>query len=388
MLGAREALLACTLMTFSYHHIWFSQNARGYMGLLFFATLATWLWIEAWFRGAWRWWIYYAVAVALGLWVHMTMVFVVAAHGLVYLIRLIRPSWSIGNNGSPSAHATSRWQPLLALSLAGTVTLQLYALALPEFFQSALHMVSLESEWSNPLWVITESLSSLRIGFAGVAVVIAGGVLVVTGWVSMLRQNWLSGILMILPAVLGGLTMVILGHYLWPRFFFFSMGFVLLILVRGAMIVPRLLLMARVGQQPRERFAAQIGVVLTCFLIVVSLATVPRCYALPKQNFTGARDYVEQRREPGDGVIAVGLAGIAYERYFAPHWSPVQTLAELEKLRNIHANLWLVYTLPIEVRAYHPEIWTSIEKDFKSVKVFPGTLGGGEVIVCRNRPVE
>ena len=42
ILTRSEALLACTLMTFSYHHIWFSQNARGYMGLLFTAILATW----------------------------------------------------------------------------------------------------------------------------------------------------------------------------------------------------------------------------------------------------------------------------------------------------------------------------------------------------------
>ncbi|HKZ80638.1 MAG TPA: glycosyltransferase family 39 protein, partial [Pyrinomonadaceae bacterium] len=34
VVGTREALLACALMTFSYHHIWFSQNARGYMALL------------------------------------------------------------------------------------------------------------------------------------------------------------------------------------------------------------------------------------------------------------------------------------------------------------------------------------------------------------------
>src|SRR5215510_12901781 len=41
LLGAREALMASALMTVSYHHVWFSQNARGYMGLLFFTPLTT-----------------------------------------------------------------------------------------------------------------------------------------------------------------------------------------------------------------------------------------------------------------------------------------------------------------------------------------------------------
>jgi len=57
LMGETEALLACALMTVSYHHIWFSQNARGYMGLLFFTNLATWLWLEAMDRNTLRPWI-------------------------------------------------------------------------------------------------------------------------------------------------------------------------------------------------------------------------------------------------------------------------------------------------------------------------------------------
>jgi uncharacterized membrane protein len=33
--GPTEALFAAALMTVAYHHVWFSQNARGYSGLLF-----------------------------------------------------------------------------------------------------------------------------------------------------------------------------------------------------------------------------------------------------------------------------------------------------------------------------------------------------------------
>jgi len=68
-----EALLACALMTVSYHHIWFSQNARGYMVLLFFTLLGTWLWLEAMDRDDFRLWASYAVCMALGFWIHMTI---------------------------------------------------------------------------------------------------------------------------------------------------------------------------------------------------------------------------------------------------------------------------------------------------------------------------
>ena len=54
LFGETEALLACALMTVSYHRIWFSQDARGYTGMLFFSLLATWLWLEAMERDKWR----------------------------------------------------------------------------------------------------------------------------------------------------------------------------------------------------------------------------------------------------------------------------------------------------------------------------------------------
>ena len=42
--GTREALLACAILSVSYHHIWFSQNARGYTMLAFWTILSTfWL---------------------------------------------------------------------------------------------------------------------------------------------------------------------------------------------------------------------------------------------------------------------------------------------------------------------------------------------------------
>ena len=46
---------------------------------------------------------------------------------------------------------------------------------------------------------------------------------------------------------------------------------------------------------------------------------------------------------PDDAIVAVGLAGIAFKNYFAPHWSMAQTRAELEAVRR---RLLAVPTLP------------------------------------------
>jgi hypothetical protein len=233
--------------------------------------------------------------------------------------------------------------------------------------------------WSEPLWVVAECPRSLVVGFGGDAAVVAGALVALTGWWSIVRRDWLAGFALVLPAVLGGVTMVALGHNLWPRFFFFSIGFALLIAVNGALTVPRLLLRRHVA------LATGAGLAVVGLMLAASVVALPRGYALPKQDFTGARDFVERARQPGEAVVAVGLAGVAYQRYFAPHWLAPQTEAELDAVRRSHSRVWLVYTLPIELRTYRSDVWNVVQKDFEVVKVFPGTLGGGEVNVCKER---
>ena len=378
VIGTREALLASALMTVSYHHIWFSQNARGYMALLFFSLLATWIWFEAFERQTWGWWIAYAFAVTGGMLSHMTMVFVVAAHFVVCLAMIL-----FSNKRKLESF---NWRPFIAWTLCASLTLQFYALALPEFVRTGLHEVSLQSEWTNPWWVITETIRNLRIGFSG-GLVVAGGVVVVClGWFNLIRREWKTATLLVAPALLAGGAMLASGHNLWPRFFFFSMGFAILIAVHGAVLVPRFINRYVSAAPAFERLSVVSGVALACLMIFASAVTIPRNYAHPKQDYTGARDYVESHRDPHDAVVAVGLAGVAYERYYAPAWSVAQTESELESVRRSAGNTWLVYTLPVEVKTYRPGVWQTIQNDFTIVKVFPGTLGGGEVVVCRQRP--
>ncbi|MGQ0542311.1 MAG: glycosyltransferase family 39 protein [Blastocatellia bacterium] len=383
LLGIREALFACTLMTFSYHHIWFSQNARGYMGLLFFTLLATWFWFEALEKRKWRWWLGYAAAIVLGMWIHMTMAFVVAAHGLLYLLLLAFPN--LGGDGNASFESKAGIRPIAAWLLSVTVSLQLYALSLPEFLRVGLHEESKDSEWTNPIWVVTESLQGLSIGFAGIAVVLLGGAFVAFGWAVLFNKNRRLAILTVLPAILAGGTMLALGHNLWPRFFFFSMGFGILIVVYGAMTMPKALFEKIPSLKNHANLAQYAGVVFVSLMIIASMITVPRNYALPKQDFSGARDYVEANRLPSEEVVAVGLADFMYPKYFAPEWTVAKTGEELEKIDQESHKIWLVYTIPIEIRAFRPDLWTVIQRDYKVVKVFPGTLNGGEVFVCRKR---
>lgn len=385
ILGSREAILAAVLMTVSYHHIWFSQNARGYMGLLLFTLLATWFWFEALEKNEWRWWLAYSAAVILGMWIHMTMAFVVAAHGITYLAFLIFPKFAGKENKTFSPERRAGIKPFIAWALSVTVTLQLYALALPEFLRTALHEESRNSEWTNPIWVITESLQSLSIGFAGIAVVLCGGGLVLFGWISLFNKNRRAAILTVLPGIFAGSFMLIAGHNLFPRFFFFAMGFGLLIVIYGAMELPKFVA-KHIGLFKQSDFLpAYAGVAIVLMMIGVSILTIPKNYALPKQDFSGARNYVENLRQSDEKIVAVSIAGEMYGKYFAPKWTVANTNIELENIQQNNKKVWLIYTLSPEIKAFHPDMWRNIERDYETVQVFPGTLNGGEIYVCQKR---
>lgn len=382
--GARESLLAAAIMTVSYHHIWFSQNARGYTGLLFFTLLATDFWIRASRHPRLALWIGYIVSASLGLWVHMTMIFVVAAHGISYLAVS-----AVARGASGGARTTKYrwWEPLLAWTFAGTLTLQLYALSLPEFLRTALHEEALStSEWTDPTWFLREAVQRLAdIGILGI-IPFVGLAILTAGCVSLWRRDWPSTLVMMLPGVLGGATMIGLGHPLWPRFFFFCMGFLLLMIVRGCMAVPELLLVRGSGSTAngRHRVAAATGTLVVLLLAVGSLLTVPRAYR-PKQDFTGARDFVLHNKQEQDASVAVGLAGEMFEIYYAPAWPILDDRSDLEQLESRYEQVWLIYTLPVHLQAWHPELWETIQTDYEVVRVFAGTLGGGDVVVCRSR---
>jgi mannosyltransferase len=369
LFGETEALLACALMTVSYHRIWFSQNARGYTGMLFFSLLATWLWLEAMERDKWRTWLAYSVCVALGLWIHMTMLFVAAAHALIFLIVWLRSD----RRPEPLARAA------LAFALCLTLSLQIYALPLPQFFRAIAppppppnYRTAVGGAWfNNPIWLVLQGLRGLHASFALTAAVALGALFCATGWFRLYRQQQAAAWAMILPAIVSGGAMLAWGHNVWPRFFFFCMGFVILIAIHGAM--------------QASRWFPKAGYAIAGLMIVASAVTVPRCYALPKQDFIGARDYVERQRTADDQVIVIGVAQYAYSEYYAPAWPVAKDSAELTALLRPGGRAFLLYTLPVELRAFHRDLLEIVDAGFDTVKVFPGTLAGGEIYVCRER---
>ena len=68
MTSRLEAAGAALILTVSYHHIWFSQNARGYTAVLFFVVLSTYALLRWLGSGGRVYAVLFVASTALGAW--------------------------------------------------------------------------------------------------------------------------------------------------------------------------------------------------------------------------------------------------------------------------------------------------------------------------------
>jgi hypothetical protein len=369
--GRRESLLACALLTFSYHHIWFSQNARGYSALLLWTNLSSWLLVRTCRERRVGLWLLYGVAVSLGAWTHMTMLFVILGHFVMFAVHALRK-----RHERPSP-----WIGMLGFVFAGLLVFQLHALVLPQLFGGTLWqgVQSTVGDWKNPVWTVLEMLRGLAGANLGGIVAFAGLLVLGVGVSSYAREEPVVVQLLFLPAALGGLLTMALGHPLWPRFFFFAAGFAVLVVVRAATVLGRWA--ARLLRRT-PRTGEILGTAFAVLGILLMLPSLRHVYA-PKQDFGGAFSYVREHQQPGDIVVTVGIATDAFRKLHGVDWPAVEEPAALDAVRASARRTWMVYTLPLHVESVYPELMAKVREDFAVEAKFWGTLGGGTIFVCR-----
>lgn len=365
-----EAWIGTAALAVSYHHVWFSQNARGYTGLLLFTLLAT----RA-FRGLLsasvgqgREVLAYGVWMALAAYTHFTAALVGVAHALVAAAVVVARR----RRGGPVPRPA-----LVGLGAAVGLGALCYLPVLPQVVNTLLgpSPFAASTTWQSPLWLLAETARGLGRGVPGGWAALAVGLLVTgLGLWSWWRQDRVATALMILPAGVTAVVVLALGHNLWPRFFFFSAGFAVMLAVRGGFELLERVLAAR--GRPVARALA--GLVLAA-----SAATVPRAWG-PKQDYEGAARFVDAARSPNDAVAVVDLTVYPYTRYLGRDFPVLTGLDSLIALEERHSRTWVLYTFPIRLAAVQPEIWQRLTSAYDTAAVFPGTVGDGAVVVMRS----
>lgn len=371
LLSRREALLAAALLTVSDLHVWFSQNARGYSALLFATLLSSWLLLRALDGDRRRTWLGYALAATFGLWMHLTMLFVLAGHGLMVLRRR-RPA-----AGRP-------WRELWAGPLAGfggTALLSLFVYA--PIIPAVLAVNAAEGrdgairEWSSSSWAIGEVLRGLIDAFAHPELALYAVTLGCVGAVHLLHRRPVLLELLVVPIVVGAAVVVGSGHHVWPRLFFFAIGFAALIVVHGAAVLGAWLARRTAGV---SAWSATIALVPAILLIVASVAALPDAYG-PKQRHAEALAFVDAALRPGDVVVVVGPAALVVQEYFGRDWPRVSTAADLVRARSGARRTLVVHAFPIHLRGRRPDVARLLDDEFFLLARFPGTVHGADVLV-------
>ena len=375
----REALLAAALMTVNYQHVWFSQNARGYTGMLFWTLLASIFFLRCASRGNGRDWVWYGLTSALGIYTHLMMACVVVGHAVVYL-------WLLASRrrvGGPRPR--SFLVPLYGFVLCGVLSLLLYAPVIPRVLAKTVGVARdpVQYEWASPLWALAEMVRGLRASTAGGFLAIAiGGVILLAGLLSYWRENPLTVGLMIFPGLVTAAAVLASSHNFWPRFFFFEIGFVLLLVVRGAMVL------GRIGSQMLgrpEKFGLQVGTAVVLLMLLASVVPLRAEYLYPKQDYLGAMKFLDEHQQADEVIMMVGPVTTPYQRYYLRPWVLVETHSQLDAALLSGYPIWLIYAMPNSIRTSQPEVWNVIENEFTVVQAFPGTLGGGTIYVAKSK---
>ena len=236
--GSRqEAALATVFLVFAYHHVWFSQNARGYTGLMFGMLISSIIFIRLVTarKPSANLIIVYALIVALTTWIHLTAITVLTAHGVIWLLLALHPARS--NFKTPLVRTA------VAIALAGGLIVTIYLPIMTKLNQMTAEIQSVAAAGPSPFaitsnWLLSELLEGVRRSIPGGWPMAAVLVLVlVAGTASFLRQGALAVGLLLGPALVLISAVFVQNTFFFPRFVVSSMPCLLLIGVRGGFVL-------------------------------------------------------------------------------------------------------------------------------------------------------
>lgn len=385
-LSRRASLAAALLLAVSYHHVFFSQNARGYTAYLLFALLATRLLLDGLREDRPAVWGAYVGAVTLGFASLLNTGFVLAAHTLVGLGAL----WAVWRRGDRAGPLARRLA--FVFSAAALASLQLYVVALPAVYVVITQVYTGEGTGFAPfsLEFAREIARGISAGF-GPGVVIAAVPFMLAGlagFVVLVRRCWSFALALALPGALTALFLLARGLTFSPRFFLL---WLVLAIVTAVVALEALAHSVFRASPPRARTAATVAVLLLAGLSVVSLQ---RYYAVPKQPYRTALTAVERLRAPEDLVVVVYTAekGIRYygERLAAPLATQYRFVRSVPALDSVLAGrgngrVFLLVTFERALRVDEPELHARMMTGWKPRVRFEGTVGDGGIAVWDER---
>lgn len=385
-----ESLGAALLLALSYHHIFFSQNGRGYTAYLFFSLAATGLLVRGLRRDRPAAWALYAVTMVANFAALLHSVFVFGAHVLV-------GGWSVWmrrRRGEPSSPLVRRL--LLVFGATALLGFQLYATMLPQAYV-VLSAMYQKAESGFPILsggFLADFVSGLLEGFGATLLLLVPFLLIAAyGFLVLLKREWLVGAALALPILLTVGVLAGRGLTASPRFFLLGLPLADLAVVLGVGGVIRVGL-ARIPHT-RLGHGEWLAAGAVAILAMASLAALPRYYATPKQSYRAAVEYVAAHRAPGDVVVLIHTVEHGFRFYAARaglqegrDYVALRSVAVLDRIVREHGagHTLLVTTFRRALLMEFPELDARVEAGWAPAMEFPAAIHDGEITIWTARP--
>lgn len=391
------AVWSSALCAVTYHHVMFSQNARGYTAQLFFFTLACGFLHDALRRGATRDWVRFVVCSWISLWFVFLAGFTFVAHGLIAL------SWTLW--GLSRGRHGGRRLGRAAFAFVGLALLsfQSYALMVPSIVRVLARDYGKED--GGGLHILSVNfLRDLAAGFGlslTQAAIVGALALGVGVWVGMgvVRRHPLMVMLLLSPSAIVVVFALLTGLDVYPRFFLSLMiGFFVLLAEMGCRLGG-----AWMANRPATRHPLWTGWPLTAVLLVFVLV-LPRVVGVPKQPYEEALTWAWRALQETDGGSSARIRERSQDqpsifclahvssgcRYYAPRLGiPARstvldpTAADLTRVRAAGHDVVAVTTLHRLSARRRPDVFEELHSHWRPVRRFRGTIGDGDVVVWR-----
>ena len=372
----REAAAATLILTVSYHHVWFSQNARGYTALLCCVLLATYAlvrWFETGRKSLLGW---YALFTAIGAYAHLTGVLVCLSQALVCLFAAFSRSGS---------RARADWRALSSGFVgAGLLTALFYAPMVTDVSAVFATKAVASNPVATPAWAIGAALRGLQVGFGTLWGIAIGGLVFVAGAWSYFRERPTVSLLLLLPLPVTAIAALAVNSTIRPRFLFFALGFGLLVTVRGAAAIGGLTARLTAGRFSPQQMATVMVAFVTLAAVILSIRSLPYGYRYPKQDYEQAVAFIERTKSETDVAAVVnGPTAIPVLQYLGRTWERANGASELRQLRDEGAPVWVMYTFPSYIEARQPDLWAMLRNECVEIREFEGTVADGNISVRR-----
>jgi 4-amino-4-deoxy-L-arabinose transferase-like glycosyltransferase len=380
-LGRRDvAALGSLFLAVSYHHVWFSQNARGYTGLALGTVLASIFILKILEQGISRRNATAYVAIAVfSAGVHPLGALVIIAHAILCGVCC----WPEVRQGS-----FRRLLQLAALFLAaGLLTVAIYGASLANLLDELHRIHAPETQllingerpggWLGGLLLmraisLNQNLPGGLFSLYVVFLVMTAGI-----W-DTLRRGRLDAGLVLLPIAVTVAVVTAVSAYFLPRFYFAVAPLMILLATRGGFSLGEFLL----------PFLSRRGILAAgCMVALVSALTVPAAWR-PKQDFEGLDDWLQPQLHTAVKLTCSRQAAFVTSNHLGIECPRFNTLAELQALEQPEVRMLVIVSHlgnPFNKEQRAMPIYMS--RHYRLVKRFEASVHAGTIEVYERDPL-